>query len=57
MKRGEAYFEKEEYAEAIVIALNGNKGNQTKAARHLGIARTTLSAKIRKYQIDLTQWK
>lgn len=39
--------------EAIITALKENKGNQTKTAKHLGIARTTLATKISKYEIDL----
>jgi DNA-binding NtrC family response regulator len=41
--------------ETIVAALSQNKGNQTKTARQLGIARTTLCVKIQKYQIDLSK--
>jgi len=43
--------------DTIIAAMDHHKGNQTKAARQLGIARTTLSAKIQRYQIDLTQFK
>lgn len=39
--------------DAIVDALQKAKGNQTRAARMLGIARTTISAKIGRYGIDL----
>lgn len=35
----------------IVIALEKYKGNRTKAADELGIGRTNLIAKIRKYDI------
>jgi len=40
---------------AIVDALRANKGNQSKAARDLGIARTTISSKILRYRIDIDE--
>jgi DNA-binding NtrC family response regulator len=39
--------------EIIIAALKENKGMQIKAAKQLGIARTTLAAKIARYEIDL----
>jgi transcriptional regulator with PAS, ATPase and Fis domain len=39
--------------EAIVRALQAGDGNQTKAARILGMGRNTLWRKIKKYRIDL----
>mgnify|MGYP001298945827 CR=1 FL=1 len=36
----------------IVTALEKHKGNKTKAAEELGIGRTNLIAKIRKYNIS-----
>lgn len=36
----------------ITQALEKNKGNKTKAAEDLGIGRTNLIAKIRKYEIQ-----
>jgi len=41
--------------EIIIAALKENKGKQVKTAKQLGIARTTLAAKIARYQIDLTK--
>ena len=38
---------------AITAAIKKYNGNQTKAAVELGIARTTLSAKVLKYRIDV----
>lgn len=43
--------------DAIISALKANNGNQTKAAKQLGIARTTLSAKVLKYQIDAKKYR
>lgn len=40
--------------EAVVKALRQSKGNQSKAAHILGIARTTLANKIKKYEIDIS---
>jgi DNA-binding NtrC family response regulator len=39
--------------EAIVRALQQGKGNQTKAAKILGMGRNTLWRKMKKYGIDL----
>ncbi len=41
--------------EAIFEALRRHRGNQTKASRTLGISRTTLGNKIKKYEIDLSR--
>jgi len=41
--------------EAIVKALQQGNGNQTKAARMLGMGRNTLWRKMKKYGIDLPQ--
>lgn len=43
--------------EAIIEALRKSSGNQLKASRILGIARTTLSNKINKYEIDMSIFK
>jgi DNA-binding NtrC family response regulator len=40
--------------EAVVEALRRSGGNQTGAAHLLGIARSTMANKIKKYEIDLT---
>jgi len=40
--------------EAIIEALKRSDGNQSKAAQLLGVARTTLSNKIKKYEIDMS---
>ena len=39
--------------ENIVQALNKHKGNQTLAAKDLGLGRTNLIAKIKKYKIKV----
>ena len=39
--------------ENIVSALNKHKGNQTLAAKDLGLGRTNLIAKIKKYKIKV----
>lgn len=38
--------------DAIIRSLRENNGNQTKTAKQLGIARTTLASKISRYKID-----
>ncbi len=49
---GDANLENKE-RDTIIASLIKFGGNQTKAATELGIARTTLSAKVLKYQIDV----
>lgn len=41
----------------IIHALRNYKGNQTKASDYLGISRTTIASKIRKYNIDVFSLK
>lgn len=39
---------------AIIQAIHKAGGNHSKAAKHLGIARSSLSAKLKRYKIDLS---
>lgn len=41
---------------SILDALHKSKGNHSKASRLLGIARTTLASKLRRYKIDPQEW-
>lgn len=41
---------------SIVETLRKTKGNHAKAARLLGIARTTLASKLRRYKLDESEW-
>lgn len=41
---------------SIVEALRKARGNRSQAARFLGIARTTLASKLRRYQIKRQEW-
>src|SRR3989338_2249178 len=42
---------------SIIEALRKMRGNHSKAARHLGVARTTLASKMKRYQIAPRSWK
>ncbi|MDO8528034.1 MAG: sigma 54-interacting transcriptional regulator [Deltaproteobacteria bacterium] len=42
---------------SIIDALKKTRGNQAKAARHLGIARTTLASKLRRHKLDTKNWR
>lgn len=41
---------------SIIETLRKAKGNFSRASRLLGIARTTLASKLRRYQLDLKDW-
>ncbi|MDO8494182.1 MAG: sigma 54-interacting transcriptional regulator [Deltaproteobacteria bacterium] len=41
---------------SILDALRQSKGNHSKASRLLGIARSTLASKLRRYKIDSQEW-
>lgn len=41
---------------AIIETLRKTKGNHARAARLLGIARTTLASKLRRYKLDESEW-
>ncbi|MBI4223765.1 MAG: hypothetical protein HY609_02430 [Deltaproteobacteria bacterium] len=41
---------------SILEALRKTSGNRSQAARLLGIARTTLASKLRRYQIKRQEW-
>lgn len=41
---------------SILSALRKTSGNHSRAARLLGVARTTLASKLRRYQIDPSEW-
>ncbi len=41
---------------SIIGALKKAKGNHSRASRLLGIARTTLASKLRRYKLDPGEW-